>query len=269
MNPRGRTHRQQPSAGLSVVRMIAAGLLLISAATAGVSAEPPDAVSRPESRLLNRSIPDIPLQLADDRTTTMSSLWQDKPLLVTFFYGRCHGICTPFLEWIRDAADEVGGLGRDYRILALSFDEEDTIADLRGQAHALRLTDNPDWLFAVTEREDIERITGALEFWYRLQPATGQYDHSALLVAIKDGRVVGALLGGPGYADRFKDLVSELRGQFIPFYKLPNQSPWTCFSFDPASGRLQMNWGLLILGVPTLAGILLTLGLSLHRPRHQ
>lgn len=267
MSPRGLAHRQRPAATFSAVRAIAAGLLAIMVATASVSGERPEAVSPAESRLLNRSIPDIPLQLADGRTVTMSSLWQDKPLLVTFFYGRCHGICIPFLAWVRDAVHNGGGLGRDYRILALSFDEQDTVADLRGQASALGLTKAPDWLFAVTEREAIARITGALDFWYRLEPATGQYDHSALLVAINEGRVVGALLGGPGYADRFRDLGWELRGQFIPYYKVPNQSPWRCFSFDPASGRLHMDWGMLILGLPTLTTMTLTLGLFRHRPR--
>jgi len=249
------------------VPVSAACLLAVLVAPAGVGAEPPGAVSPTESRLLNRSVPDVPLQLADGRTVSMSSLWQDKPLLVTFFYRNCHGICSPFLGWVRDAVRDDGGSGRDYRILALSFDEEDTAADMRSQADALGLAGDPDWLFAVAEPEALARVTGALDFWYRLDPATGQYDHGALLAAVHEGRVARALLGGSGFVERFRIMARELRGEFIPFYTVPNQTAWRCFSFDPVSGRLYMDWGLLILGVPTLVAMAVTFGLFRRGPR--
>ena len=260
-----RTDRRLARASLTAARAVAAGSVAFAMAATVVSAERPESVSQAESRLLTRSIPDIPLQLADGRTMAISSFWRDKPLLVTFFYQRCHGICTPFLTWVRDGVRDVGGLGRDYRILALSFDETDTVADLREQARAIGVSDDPDWLFAVAERGAVERITGALDFWYRLQPSTGQYDHSALLIAIRDGRVMGALLGGPGYGERVKSLVWELRGEFAPSYTVPNQRPWRCFSFDPVSGRFHMDWGLVLLGLPSLTAMTLTLGLFRRR----
>jgi len=250
-----------------LVRVSAACLLAVLAVTAGAGAEPPAAVSRAEGRLLNRSVPDIPLRLADGRTVALSSLWQDKPLLVTFFYAQCHGICTPFLAWVRDAVRDIGGLGSDYRVLALSFDDTDGAADLRAQAEALDVGGNPDWLFATADREAIARITNALDFWYRLDPATGQYDHPALLAAVDDGRVMRAVLGSPGAAGRFRELARELRGRYIAAYTLPNQVLWRCFSFDPATGRLAMDWGLVILGVPAFTAATLTFGLFRRGPR--
>lgn len=235
--------------------------LLALLAAAGAGAEPSFAVSRVEGRLLNRQVPDVPLQLADGRTVLLSSLWQDKPVLVTFFYRNCHGICSPFLAWVRDAAGRDGGVGRDYRILAVSFDGQDTVADVHSQAEALGLARDSGWVFAIMGPDALGRLTEALDFWYRLDPATGQYDHAALLAAVGNGRVVGALVGGSGFADRFPGLARELRGEFTPFSALPSQAAWRCFSFDPVTGRVSVDWGLLILGLPTLTAMTVTFGL--------
>jgi hypothetical protein len=170
----------------------------------------------------------------------------------------CHGICSFFLAWTRNAVRDDGGLGRDYRVLALSFDPGDTVADMRSQADALGLAGERDWFFAVAEPADLGRLTEALDFWSRLDPATGQYDHSALLVAIADGRVRRALLGDAGFAGRFPIMARELRGEFVLSYALANQTAWRCFSFDPITGRVYMDWGMLILGMPTVTALAVT-----------
>jgi len=216
---------------------------------------PGEGVSPGEERLLARGVPDVALRLADGRAVRMSDLAGDKPLLVTFFYRRCTGVCTPFLQWVRDAVREAGGLGTDYRVLALSFDDADTVADVRAQAEALGLAHAAGWSFAVAERDALARAAGALEFWYRRDPATGQYDHPALAVALDRGRVVRALLGGPEDARRLRAMVWELRGNFIPFYRMPGQTPLACLAFDPRTGSTRLDWGLLVLVLPTLAAI--------------
>ncbi|MCZ7565367.1 MAG: SCO family protein [Burkholderiales bacterium] len=188
-------------------------------------------------------MPDIPLRLADGRALRMSDLAAGKPLLVAFFYRRCTGVCTPFLEWVRDAVRETGGLGTDYRVLALSFDDADTVADVRAQAETLGLAQAAGWSFAVAERAALARVTGALEFWYRRDPTTGQYDHPALLVGLDRGRVVRALVGGPDGRERLRAMVWELRGNFIPFYKVPGQTPLACLAFDPDTGKTRPRLG--------------------------
>lgn len=226
-------------------------------------------LSQEEARLLDRAVPDIPLRLADGRAVRISELWRDTPLLVTFFYRRCSGICTPFLQWVRDAVDDVGGLGSDYRVLALSFDDADTVSNLRAQAAALGLMRDRNWSFAVAQRNEMARMTGALDYWYRLDPATGQYDHAALLVAVDRGRVVRALLGSPRGSERLRELVWELRGSFIPFYRVPGQTPLRCLAFDPRTGAARPDWGLLLLVLPALTAVALALAVfGVHgRPR--
>jgi cytochrome oxidase Cu insertion factor (SCO1/SenC/PrrC family) len=74
--------------------------LLAPAATGVVAAEPARLpATRAEARIEGRSVPDIPLQLANGDERMLSELGQGQALLVTFFYGRCAGVCQPFLEW--------------------------------------------------------------------------------------------------------------------------------------------------------------------------
>jgi hypothetical protein len=150
---------------------------------------------------------------------------------------------------------EVGGLGRDYRVLALTIDAAETTADLRAQAAALRLLDRRDWLFAVASEEDVARLAGTLDLRYRLDAVTRQYDHNSLLVGIEQGRVLRALLGTPDGNARLRELVWELRGRFVPLYRMPGRTLLRCLTFDSQSGRVRLDWGLLVLVLPAVLAI--------------
>lgn len=215
--------------------------------------------ARAESRLAGRAVPDIPLTLADGRRVQLAELWRDKPLLVTLYYRRCAGICMPFLEWVRDAVRAVGGLGSDYRVLALTFDAAETTADLRAQAAALGLLASPEWSFGVAGKDAVARVAAALDYGYRLDPATQQYDHNSLLVGVDRGRVVRALLGTPSGTQRLRELVWELRGSFVSVYRVPGRTLLRCLSFDPLTGKTRLDWGLLLLVLPAFGALGLAL----------
>lgn len=234
-------------------------LLPIRDGAAAEAGAPPQVTARAESRLTGRIVPDIPLTLADGRRVQISELWRGKPLLVTFYYRHCAGSCQPFLSWVRDAVTSVGGLARDYRVLALTFDDRETTADLHAQAAAFDLLDAPGWTFAMSSREDVARLADALEFRYRYDPTTSQYDHTSLLVGIDKGKVVRALLGTPEGNARFRELVWELRGRFLPTYRVPGRTLLGCVTFDPVSGRMRLDWGMLLLILPAVTAISLAL----------
>lgn len=247
------------------MQRIAAALLfgLLGPVAARAAAEPAPMLpaTRAEARIEGHAVPDIPLRLSDGRELTLFELGRDQALLVTFFYRRCTSVCTPFLQWIDDATTEVGGLGTDYRVLALSFDEADTVAHMRAQARALRLQENQDWHFAVTERSALADITGALAFWSRRQPDSEHYNHDSLLVAVRNGRVIRALSGGPGQTQRLRELVWELRGRIMPYYPVETEPAVRCLTFDGRTGALHLDWGMLLLVTPALAALAAALAL--------
>jgi len=224
---------------------------------------------RDEASLTQRQLPDAQLRLGDGSVVRLSSLWREKPLLVTLFYRHCAGTCMPSLLLTREAVVSAGGLGRDYRVLGLSFDDSDTPSDMRAQAEAMGVAHDPSWLFAVGRKQDVQHIADALGYWYRRDSSTGQYDHPTLLVAVNQGRVVRALLGYPISRERFRELVLELRGSFVPYYQLPGQAFLRCFGFDPRSGAMRPDWGLLLLVAPGIIAIIVAIALFARpaRPR--
>ncbi len=243
---------------MRAVRGLFAASLLCGWAVVGAGGTP-SAIFRDESRLADRVLPDAELRLGDGRVTRLSTLWRDRPLLLTFFYRHCAGTCIPSLLLIRDAAARAGGLGRDYRVLALSFAETDTAADMQAQAAALDLQGDPNWVFAVGSAQDTQRIADALGFWYRRDLASGQYDHPTLLAAVEEGRVVRALLGYPISRERFGELIWELRGRFVPYYRLPGQSWLRCFEFNGRTGAMRPDWGMLLLLAPGMIAIVVAI----------
>ncbi|AMN47752.1 hypothetical protein ACG33_11720 [Steroidobacter denitrificans] len=251
-----------------LILLLVPGLLalaVIPTATLAATEIAPLPATGAEARLEGRPVPDIPLQLADGRKRMLSDLSREQALLVTFFYRRCAGVCMPFLEWINNAIMEVGGLGSDYQVLALSFDEADTVTDLLAQARVFGLLGNRDWHFAVTDRAALAGITEALDFWYRRQGSSNQYDHGSLLVAIRNGRVIRALSGGPGQTQRLRELVWELRGRVTSYYAVDNRPILRCLDFDPRTGTPRLDWGMLLLVTPALAS--LAAAISVFRPR--
>jgi cytochrome oxidase Cu insertion factor (SCO1/SenC/PrrC family) len=220
-----------------------------------------------EASLAERVIPDADVQLGDGRLTRLSTLSRDHPLLLALFYRRCTGTCQPLLFSMRDAVERLGGLGRDYRILGLSFADSDTAQDMQAQAEALGLEHDPNWMFAVARPADIQRIAEALSFWFRLDGATGQYDHPTLIVALDHGRIIRALFGYPISAERFRELVWELRGRFVPYYELPGRSWLRCFEYDEGTGRMRLDWGMLLLLAPGGIGVTLAAVVFACSPR--
>ena len=204
-----------------------------------------------------RPLPDIRLDLGNGSNALLSELAAQRPLLLTFFYRRCTGVCTPFLSLLHDATARVGGAGSDYHILALSFDEADTLQDLRSQAAALGLADTAGWSFATTTPAQLRLITGALGFEARPAAQPGQFDHAALLAAVRQGQLIDRMTMAAGRSDlrRLHALVRELRGEFIPVLPRPGRMALGCFRFDARTGLILPDWGLLLLAAPALGSL--------------
>ena len=240
-----------------------AALLLGGAATCA-SAQPvmraPD-----EASYVNRVVPDIVIRTAGGERR-LSSVWREGPVLLTLVFTRCAGVCSPYLRALR-AADAQLGAPTDIRRLVISFDPRDTAEDMRRTAGHLDLANRPDWIFAVAAPGDIARVTRAAGFWFAWDAGREQFDHPALLVAIRGGRIVRLLVGGTVTTARLAEVLREARGQFVASYPLPGDVRFRCFDYDPATGRATLAWGALLLLVPAAAATSGTL-LLFRRRRH-
>lgn len=210
-----------------------------------------------EDRYIYRPFPDAQIEIAGKKVA-LSQLWQEKPLLFTMVYTRCAGVCYPFVWSLKEAIPHVGGLGKDYRIVVVSFDPEDNVETMQTMARRVGLADQVDWLFGVTSENDIQRLAESIGYWKTWDPTTRQYDHPAMLVGVtQNGHIARFLVGADVAPARLYEVVRELRGEYISAYPLPRKNViFSCFQYDPAQG-LTLDWGFLLLllpGVVTIGG---------------
>ena len=226
----------------------AALLLALSTATAAAQSDlrsaPPD-----EDRLIGVAVPDITLTTATGERVALSAVGGGQPLLVTFVFTRCAGVCSPFLRSWR-AADRSVSRPSAFHRLVLSFDPRDSAADMAMLAHHLELARDATWTFALAAPADVRRLAAAAGFWYDWDEERQQYDHPAMLAGIRDGRVLRLLVGGVVTSGRLDELVREISGEFVPSYPLPGRVRFRCVQYVAATGRVALDWGFALLLVP-------------------
>lgn len=214
-------------------------------------------------------VPDIPVRTIDGREATLSELWSQRPLLITLFYTRCVGVCSPYLLSLAETIAANGGVATAYNVLALSFDPDDDEEAVRDYARRMGLVGKPGWHVATAAPRDVSALADALGFWYRPDAARGQFDHPALTGAITmGGRVVRILEGIPVNPRAFRETLWELRGNFVPTYAMPNRNTLlSCFDYDPVTGRARPNWGLLVLVTPALVAFAVSVLIFARSPK--
>ena len=232
----------------------AAALFVLVCAAVAATAQPlvPRDTPPIEERLLDTPVPDIWLTTARGSRVRLSEIPDRRPLVLTFVFTRCAGVCSPFLRSWR-AADRALGRQGQYSRLVLSFDPRDTAADMSALARHLALHDNEDWTFAVSDPNDLRRLAEALGFWWDWDESRQQFDHPAMLAGIRGGRLARLLVGGSVSSARLDELVREVSGEFIRSYPLPGRVAFRCVQFDAATGRMTLDWGFGLLLVPVAA----------------
>ena len=211
-------------------------------------ADPGDAPPS-EDRLINRAVPDIPLTTATGARVTLSQIARGRPLLLSFVFTRCGGVCSPFLASWR-SADRALGEKRTYLRLVLSFDPRDTPAEVSTLAGHHTLNGKDDWTFAVGDPKDVRRLADATGFWWAWDESRQQFDHPAMLAGIRDGRVVRILVAASITPARLDELVREVSGEFVRSYPLPGRVPFRCVRYDATTGRTTLDWGFALLLIP-------------------
>jgi protein SCO1/2 len=239
-----------------------AALLLSTCVIASLHAQSADPRDTPpsEERLLNTVVPDIPLTTAAGAHVTLSQIAAGKPLLLAFVFTRCAGVCSPFLTSWR-SADRALAPKREYSRLVLSFDPRDTATDMSTFARHHALDGNDNWTFAIGDPTDVRRLADATGFWWTWDENRQQFDHSAMLAGIRNGRLVRLLVGGSITSVRLNELVREVSGEFVRSYPLPGRVPFRCVRYDAATGRTTLDWGFALLLIPMAATSIGTLAM--------
>jgi cytochrome oxidase Cu insertion factor (SCO1/SenC/PrrC family) len=215
--------------------------------------DPPD-----ETRLLNTPLPDVTLETTSGARIPLSAVGGGKPLVLGFVFTRCGGVCSPFLRSWR-TADQALSRGSAIHRVVLSFDRRDTAADMKALAAHVGASNDPNWTLAIAAPDDVRRLTEATGFWFEWDHTRQQFDHPAMLAGIRNGRLVRLLVGGSISSGRLNELVREVTGEFVASYPLPGRVRFRCVQFDPATGRVSLDWGFALLLVPVVVTAAATL----------
>lgn len=197
-------------------------------------------------------IPDVTIKTADSDSSPLSSWYLQKPVVLTFVYGRCPGVCNPYLSQIREHILLQGVTEEKFQMMVLSFDEKDGPDQLQKLAgFDSGFPPPPSWTFGVLEKESRQNLLSVLGF--QMKQAGEVYDHNTILVLVgTDGKILQWIEGLPDNR-QWDRLFKELTNEFVPVYPTLGNNVWTsCFRYDPASGNWRMNWGLLMILAPSV-----------------
>lgn len=219
-----------------------------------------------EENKIYEKVYDAKLNFNEDDAQTMSQLYASKPVLLALIYTRCAGICNPFLLQLKENLQFKTDT-ENYNVIVLSFDPRDTNEDMKHLSQWLNLDNNKQWFFATTD--DIEKVNLSVGFKPSWDSIRGQFDHDALLVGInKEGYITKKLIGLRNKSD-IGLIIQSVNDVFSPSYRLPGANQlFSCFNYNPETGKNTPGLGLLILALPALISLLLILGIS-YSVRHK
>jgi cytochrome oxidase Cu insertion factor (SCO1/SenC/PrrC family) len=251
---------------LAAIAMTAAmSILQPSGAVIAQEISDPDLIFKPpeESRLFGREVPDIGLRYADGSNGRLSELWAERPVFVTLVFSRCAGICSPYLGLLKKTVEQVGSSGDRYQMVVISFDLRDRPEDLTALARYHGLEADRGWTFAApATQEERTALCQSLDFDFRWDEERQQYNHPAITVALRAGKLVRISVGEEISPRRFMEMLADARGEFVPIYPDPGRrgALFRCFDYDPQRG-FTPNWGMLILVFPAAAALTLAAGM--------
>lgn len=209
---------------------------------------------------------DARLRLSNGDHRTLTQLYAGKPVLLALVFTRCSGVCNPFLVQLKENLQFKTDTA-DFSVLVLSFDPRDTREDMQHLSERLGLDDNKQWLFATTS--DIEKLNQSVGFNPVWDSTRSQYDHDALLVGINKGGYVTKKLIGIRNKSDIDLIIRSVNDVFSPSYRLPSKNRlFSCFNYNPVTGKNTPGLGLLFLALPAIITLLLLLGIS-YSVRHR
>ncbi|ACG72086.1 SCO1/SenC family protein [Anaeromyxobacter sp. K] len=167
-----------------------------------------------------------------------------KPVVVALVYYDCPMLCGLILSGMGKAMRENGlELGRDYQAVTISFDPEEGPAlaaeRRRGYLQSMGRSDaGTDWPFLVGTAEASRQVSDAVGFYYKKDPASGEWAHqAAIFVITPDGKVSRYLYGIDYPPKDFRlSVVEAASGKVGTSF---DRLLLTCYRYDPASRKYE------------------------------
>jgi protein SCO1 len=225
--------------------MMTMRLVLVSTIAAAFAAAPGRAQQVPSDdpgvveRLGLKVATDVSLKDEDGRDVTIGQLL-GKPTILTLNYYRCAGICTPLLNNLLRALNEVDAAPeKDFQVLTVSFDPRDT-PDVASRKRVNYLTQMKRpfppaaWRFLTGEATATRRLADSVGFGFRAQG--DDFIHPGVIVFLSPDGVITRYMYGTRFlaADITMAIGEAAKGEARPTI---SKFLAFCYSYDPDGRR--------------------------------
>jgi len=215
--------------------------------------------AKEESNIYEK-IDDAPINIVGKGQLSLQELYSRKPLLLALIFTRCSGVCSPFLLQLKENL-QLRTKDNSFNVLVMSFDPRDSIKDMGLLAQRFGLENNAQWSFAITD--SITKLNQSISFYPVWDSIKNQYDHDALLVGINNEGYITKKLIGLRQGHDLDLLIASVNNIFSPTYRLPNKNMlFSCFNYDPKTGKNKLGLGLLFIVLPVVLTVLLLVFIS-------
>lgn len=212
-----------------------------------------------ERNTLGRNVPNVRLFDSRGNQFLLKDITDSKPLVISPIYTRCTTACFTITDSLRDIVAKTEGLGKDFKVLSLSFDTRDKPEDLEKFRKQWAL-DGVNWIASAGEEGEVKKLLEAIDFHYKFDSATGEFLHSNLVVVLTPDLRISRYLHGvlPKERDLRLSVMEAKKGtsRISPF-----DGFWLkCFKFDSATGTYKTDWiflGEIFMAVITIGGTFL------------
>lgn len=182
----------------------------------------------------------------------------DKPLILVFSYYTCDGVCSTVNTDLRDVLAKAGRveIGKDFNVLTLSFDKNETAEAMTGFRKGLSLSPGQAraWKHALAiDHKDAADLAAGVGFKYFWSPRDRMFFHPNVYIFISpEGRVMRYLYASSvGARDVEWAVMETAQGQVRPG-QAGNLLVSYCYSYNYKAGKYTLNLPIFI-GLGSLA----------------
>lgn len=201
----------------------------------------------------------------------------NKPVVLSLVYYDCPMLCTQVLNGMVTSFRVLPfQIGNEFDVVTVSFDPRETTALAAAKKKVyldylpekMRAGAQRGWHFLTGDQDSIDKLTEAVGFHYRYDPATKQFAHgSAIMLTTPQGKL-SRYFYGIDYAPR--DLRLGLMESSTSKIGSPvEQLLLYCYKYDPATGK----YGAAVMRIMRVAGVITLLGILalviFLKPRHR
>jgi protein SCO1/2 len=204
-----------------MLRKIIVFALILSAAAAATAQMKTDAEVGIDEKLGSQVALDTILKDENGNDVTLRQ-YVDKPTILVFNYFRCPGICPLIISSLVNVVNRMQlEPGKDYRLIAVSFDPTDTPAMAREKKanylNQMKRPFSPDnWHFLTGTEENTKILADSAGYRYRKQG--DMYVHPGAILVLSPKGIISRYLYGNSYlpADVAIAIGEAAGGQVLP-----------------------------------------------------